>query len=104
MWINYKHILKHILNIYKEESDNEDLLEYSDDYIWKILKDRIYDSTLTIILISPSMNNGDKERNQWIPWEISYPLKEVYKKDKSGNMRCSFSNALLAIILPNRYG
>lgn len=91
-------------HIYKGESDDEDLSEFSDEYIWKILKDRIYDSTLTIILISPSMNNGDKERNQWIPWEISYSLKEVYRKDKNGNMKYSFSNALLAIILPDRYG
>ncbi|MGM9899737.1 MAG: TIR domain-containing protein [Bacilli bacterium] len=91
-------------HIYKGESDDEDLSEYSDDQIWNLLKDRIFDSTLTIVLISPNMNNGDKERNQWIPWEISYSLKEVSRKDINGNTRSSYSNALLAIILPDING
>ena len=81
-------------HIYKGESDDEDLSEYSDDQIWDLLKDRIFDSTLTIVLISPNMNNGDKESNQWIPWEISYSLKEVSRKDINGNTRSSYSNAL----------
>lgn len=98
------YIEKYSDHIYKGESNDEDLSEYSDDCIWKLLKERIYDSTLTIILISPSMNNGDKERNQWIPWEISYSLKEINRKDKNGNEISSFSNALLAIILPNKNG
>ena len=98
------YIEKYSEHVYKGESNNEDLSKYSEEEIWNSLKERIYDSTLTIILISPGMNNGDVERNQWIPWEISYSLKEVNRKDKNGNIRKSFSNALLAIILPDKSG
>lgn len=92
-------------HIYKGETDGDDLSKLSDDTIWEKLKDRIYDSTLTIVMISKGMRQTylpDKE--QWIPWEISYSLKEVSRKNISGNMVTSSSNALLAIVLPDRNG
>lgn len=92
-------------HIYKGEYDGEDLSELSEDTIWAKLKNRIYDSTLTIVLISPGMKEiGNEDRNQWIPWEISYSLKEVSRKNISGNMVTSSSNAMLAVILPDRHG
>ena len=92
-------------HIYKGETDGEDLSSLSEDAIWNKLKDRIYDSTLTIVIISKGMRNRYlRDRDQWIPWEISYSLKEVSRKNISGNMVTSSSNAMLAIILPDRNG
>lgn len=91
-------------DIYKGEDDGEDLSHLNDDAIWEKLKNRIYDTTLTIVLISPEMKTTEPERDQWIPWEISYSLKEVSRKNKSGNLVTSSSNAILAIVLPDLYG
>ena len=84
---------------------SKDLSNLSDDTIWKKLKDRIYDSTLTIVMISKGMRQTSlPDREQWIPWEISYSLKEVSRKNISGKAVTSSSNALLAIILPDTSG
>ena len=56
----------------------------------------VIDMTVTIIMISPGMRDFTKrDKSQWIPWEISYSLKEMERND-----RTSHSNALLAIVLP----
>ena len=97
------YIESRILNsdyIYKGEKQDEDLSRYSDEYIRRHLKDKIYDSTLTIVLISPNMKEPYRhQKSQWIPWEISYSIQETSRQD-----RTSHRNAILAVILPNRYG
>lgn len=92
-------------NIYKGESDGEDLSQLSDNTIWEKLKNRIYDSSVTIVLLSKGMKEQFKaEQYQWIPQEISYSLKETPRKNKNGDSVTSHTNALLAVVIPDRDG
>ena len=64
--------------VYKGERADEDLSYLSDDTIWQKLRDRIYDSTVTVVFISPNMREKYRsERDQWIPWEIAFSLRET---------------------------
>ncbi len=107
---NYVDEIENILkdktdHIYKGESDGEDLSQLASSTIWNKLKDRIYDSTLTIVMLSKGMKDKYKEeKHQWIPQEISYSLKEMSRKDKNGNPVTSRTNALLAVVLPDVNG
>lgn len=92
-------------HIYKGEDDGEDLSNLSDERIKQLLADRIYDSSVTVVFISPNMKEKYKpEREQWIPWEISYSLKETTRKDKNGNQVTSRTNAVVAVIIPDKRG
>lgn len=92
-------------HIYKGESNGEDLSMYSEETIREKLRDRIYDSTLTIVMISPNMRDPLKdEHSQWIPWEVSFSLKETSRRNSSGQPVTSRSNAMMAIVLPDSAG
>lgn len=90
---------------YKAEEDDNDLSNLSEDAIWEILKDKIFDSTLTIVLVSPNMRELNKiDRDQWIPWEIQYSLGLHERRNSAGNIVRSSTNAMLAIVLPDVNG
>ena len=86
--------------VYMGEGNDEDLSGYSDDYIYEHLKNKIYPTSVTIVLISSNMKEaGRYDKSQWIPWEIYY---SIYHANRAG--RLSHTNAILAVVLPDQYG
>lgn len=97
------YISDHSPHYCKAEEDNNDLSRLGEDEIWKILKDKMFYSTMTIVLVSPNMKEPNKrDIEQWIPWEIKYSLSLKQRKTSSGNTIRSYTNAMLAIVLPDK--
>lgn len=85
---------------YYGEHEDEDLSCWTDDQIYERLKNKIFPTSCTIVLISPNMQEkGRKDSSQWIPWEIYYSLRQVTRSDYT-----SHRNGILAVVLPDRDG
>lgn len=72
-----------------ERVDSPDLTDESTEKIKEYLKDMMYDTSVTIVILSPHM----KESN-WIDWEIEYCLKNIARKD-----RTSHTNGVVGVIM-----
>lgn len=87
-------------HINKGERDNEDIGNLADTTIASKIGDKIFDSTVTIVLLSKGMKQVRVlENEQWIPWEVSYSLREQSRQGQR-----SKTNAMLAVVLPDENG
>lgn len=93
-------ILEKENHIYKGEDDGESLAKFQDSTIGSKLAEKIFDSSITIVLVSKGMKESKPEKDQWIPWEISYSLKEQTRSDD----RRSKTNGVIAVVLPDERG
>ena len=72
-----------------ETSDSPDLTDTSTENIKRNLRNMMYDTSVTIVIISPHM-----KESKWIDWEIEYCLKNNTRKD-----RTSHTNGVLGVIM-----
>ena len=74
---------------YKGENiGSKDMSDYKREMIKANLSDMMYDTSVTIAILSPNMRESE-----WIGWEISYCLKKITRKD-----RTSQRNGVVAVI------
>ena len=89
-------------HIYKGAYSGENPTE---ETVLEKLRDRILDSTMTIVFISPGMIiPGVEEKDQWIPWEVSFSLRTTERKRPNGDTYTGSPNAILAVVLPDASG
>lgn len=77
-----------------ETSDSPDLTDTSTENIKKNLRDMMYDTSVSIVIISPNM-----KKSKWIDWEIEYCLKNNTRKG-----RTSHTNGVVGVIMKHNGG
>lgn len=78
------------------ERDDESLIGMEKDAIRRELTDNIFPTSVTLVFISKGMKSAKPENQQWIPWEVSYSLKEISRRNRTSQV-----NGLLLVILPD---
>lgn len=63
-----------------ETSDSPNISDRKTETIKSSLKDMIYGSSVTIVIVSPNM-----KLSEWIEWEISYSLKAISRDGRTSN-------------------
>ncbi|MFG0904926.1 TIR domain-containing protein [Photobacterium damselae] len=71
-----------------ETADSPDLTDTTTENIKKNLTDMMYNTSVTIVILSPNIKKSD-----WIDWEIEYCLKEI-----SRNGRTSKTNGIVGVV------
>lgn len=77
-----------------ETASSPDLTDTSTENIKRILKDMMFQTSVTIVIISPNM-----KLSRWIDWEIEYSLKEITRED-----RTSKTNGIVGVIMKYNNG
>ncbi|MFF2342505.1 TIR domain-containing protein [Bacillus mycoides] len=72
-----------------ETSESPDMSDRTTEYIKEKLKDMIYSTSVTIVIISPNM-----KKSKWIDWEIEYSLKQIKRGDKKSN-----TNGIVGVVM-----
>src|SRR6201986_829041 len=72
-----------------ETAESPNLTDTSTDNIMKNLKDMMFKTSVTIVVISPNI-----KQSKWIDWEIGYTLKEITREDKT-----SRTNGIVGVIM-----
>ena len=72
-----------------ETSDSPDLTDLTTETIKNHLKDMIYGTSVTVVIVSPNM-----KLSKWIDWEIEYSLREYKRGDST-----SRSNGIVGVVM-----
>ena len=72
-----------------ETSESPDISDTTTDNIKKNLSDMMYDTSVTIVIISPNI-----KQSKWIDWEIEYCLKNITRKG-----RTSHTNGIVGVVM-----
>lgn len=76
-------------NYYKgETSESPDLSDTSTENIKRNLRDMMFDTSVTIVIVSPNI-----KQSKWIDWEIEYCLKHETRKNRTSHI-----NGIVAVI------